>query len=567
MSLKQLILTLGVIFGLVLPVIALEDSPTSNKNGSVPVYKYPSIKDLAGRLLLDSYVEATKGIQTNRYIEFVGISTPTATLSSNHAQLWLNNGSKQLCTRFDDGSSACLAAGGGIGTITSVTAGLGLTGGGASGGVTLSLSTPIANSYIDGSSITKRGDNVIFLQSTLQSGATFFVSSGTASNLNTTTLKFADGTSQTTASSAGSFINNTSTLQSGATFYVSSGTVTSLIVHPSGPYNQNDVSLRIGSDMPYCAGLSNLGHSLLTCRRITTTVDTDGIVNADYYEQPGAGNQWAAFTARSTIHNPTNGVRAIGFQSGMVNDSTTTLIHYHDFYAGNYTTGTGNVAARYGYYFRTNAGTGTVTDQYAIYIETMTSSGNDYPIYIADSTNASSLGVFTASSATITRIITTTITPTNVVGQANANLAPAGNVGEVMVSSTPFATPAGMTSTSNIAVGTVTVTAGCWQLTGTFYAKATNASTSFTLMTSWIGVTALTAPSSVCVANQCSNGEIYMIDARPATVPGLNLGLTLDPSPVTVCVNSPTTYYVGGAVTFSVSTAGAVGGIRAVRFR
>lgn len=60
------------------------------------------------------------------------------------------------------------ATGSGAGTITGVTAGLGLTGGGTSGTVTLNLSTSSTN-YIQNTSI-------------LQSGATFYVSSGTVSN-------------------------------------------------------------------------------------------------------------------------------------------------------------------------------------------------------------------------------------------------------------------------------------------------------------------------------------------------------------------------------------------------
>src|SRR5262249_50965821 len=43
------------------------------------------------------------------------------------------------------------------------------------------------------------GGSFILNQNALQSGATFYVSSGTAVNFNTTALKFADGTSQTTA--------------------------------------------------------------------------------------------------------------------------------------------------------------------------------------------------------------------------------------------------------------------------------------------------------------------------------------------------------------------------------
>ncbi len=132
----------------------------SNPSGSSQVNR-SQIKELAGRLLLDAYVEATQAVRIDKYIEFVGVSTPTYTLSTNHANLWLNNSTKQLCTRFDNGTSACLSAstgGGGSGTITGVTAGLGLSGGGSSGSVTVNLSTPITSSYIpdyiSGSSVT-----------------------------------------------------------------------------------------------------------------------------------------------------------------------------------------------------------------------------------------------------------------------------------------------------------------------------------------------------------------------------------------------------------------------------
>lgn len=72
--------------------------------------------------------------------------------------------------------------------------------------------------------------NAILLQASLQSGATFYVSSGTVQNINVTNLKFNDGTVQTTASGASNFIQNQNTLQAGATYYVSSGTVAGNLV-------------------------------------------------------------------------------------------------------------------------------------------------------------------------------------------------------------------------------------------------------------------------------------------------------------------------------------------------
>lgn len=67
------------------------------------------IKYLAGKVLVDSTLEVTGVGQFDKNIELVAISTPTYTLAANHADLWLNESAKKLCTRFDDGSSGCLA--------------------------------------------------------------------------------------------------------------------------------------------------------------------------------------------------------------------------------------------------------------------------------------------------------------------------------------------------------------------------------------------------------------------------------------------------------------------------
>lgn len=66
----------------------------------------------------------------------------------------------------------------------------------------------------------------IRITNTLQNGATFYVSSGTIRNLNTTTIKFADGTTQTTASIGGGGGSGTTILvKDGGTNVVSSSTM------------------------------------------------------------------------------------------------------------------------------------------------------------------------------------------------------------------------------------------------------------------------------------------------------------------------------------------------------
>jgi len=159
---------------------------------------------------------------------------------------------------------------GGSGTITGVTAGYGLSGGGTSGTVTVNLITN-STSYVQNTNNLQGGatfyvssgtvagqlntttillngnavnaasglvqlqsngfvanaltSGVVLSTTTLQSGTTIYVTSGTITNLNTGTLKFNDGTTMTTATDTDNFIQNTNSLQSGATFYVSSGTV------------------------------------------------------------------------------------------------------------------------------------------------------------------------------------------------------------------------------------------------------------------------------------------------------------------------------------------------------
>lgn len=64
------------------------------------------IKVLGGNIVLDGFGETTQAHRFDKQAIFVGISTPT-TPSTNHANMWLNNTTKQICTNFDDATAGC----------------------------------------------------------------------------------------------------------------------------------------------------------------------------------------------------------------------------------------------------------------------------------------------------------------------------------------------------------------------------------------------------------------------------------------------------------------------------
>ncbi len=138
--------------GLILPV-RCEDSPYSGvsspnsapKQNNGSSWRTSQIKDLAGKILIDAQTEVTQPFQVDKYINFVNVSTPTLTPASGHSLLFANSGAKQFIAKFSDGSTLILGGGGsgGAGTITGVTAGTDLTGGGTTGTVTLNVDTSL----------------------------------------------------------------------------------------------------------------------------------------------------------------------------------------------------------------------------------------------------------------------------------------------------------------------------------------------------------------------------------------------------------------------------------------
>jgi len=184
--------------------------------------------------------------------------------------------------KFADGTTQTTASSGSAGgSITGITAGYGISGGGTSGNVMVNLLSN-STSYIQNAAA-------------LQSGATFYVSSGTATNFNTTTLKFADGTTQTTASSAGT-IQNTSTLQPGSTFYTSSGTVNAFTVGTSLVLPNTSVAL---------AALANgtLQSGVVISSIAANTVYPMSVLSAAYPNITGVGTQGQALNMNSNLIN------------------------------------------------------------------------------------------------------------------------------------------------------------------------------------------------------------------------------------------------------------------------
>lgn len=119
------------------------------------------VKEVSGLTLIDGNARVTGVMQVDRYQEYLAVSTPT-TPATGRARTFLNG--NRICTKFADASVTCYSSSTGIGTITEIDPGIGIVGGGLTGAVTISLSTPIVNSYIDGSSVTKQGNLITFSQ-------------------------------------------------------------------------------------------------------------------------------------------------------------------------------------------------------------------------------------------------------------------------------------------------------------------------------------------------------------------------------------------------------------------
>jgi hypothetical protein len=77
-----------------------------------------------------------------KYLEMIAKSTVTVP-AANHARIYLSTATQNICAIFSNNTTTCFGAA----AITQITAGLGLSGGGITGNITVNLSTPIPGSY------------------------------------------------------------------------------------------------------------------------------------------------------------------------------------------------------------------------------------------------------------------------------------------------------------------------------------------------------------------------------------------------------------------------------------
>ena len=153
--------------------LAIENTSSNSLVSDISEKRRKSDKKVSSRIIEtgnDVIIDGSLRILEQNFIkstDLVEISTPV-TPASNHGRIFLRaDGTGQTLAFVNDAGTVVPLGGSGVvaGDITEVTAGLGLVGGGTAGSVTLFLSTPIANSFIDASSITKQGQDVITFSS------------------------------------------------------------------------------------------------------------------------------------------------------------------------------------------------------------------------------------------------------------------------------------------------------------------------------------------------------------------------------------------------------------------
>ncbi len=334
------LLFLALCLSFIGPSISLADQTTAQPGEALKTKARPvnlaksPIKEMAGRVIVDAQLEVTQPIQIDKKLNFVALSTPTATPSTGHADLWLNNGAKQLCTKFDDGTTACLSSGGASGTITGVTAGTGLTGGGTTGSITVALSTPV--------SVANGGTN------------------------STTAL----GNSRLMGSVAGKVVESS--------IYYDSTNSRIGIGNTNASY-----PIQVGGTAP------SAGQNAQVVVSSTFAGSGNGHGFAEYSVfQAAAGGAYAGYDSRVLTAGTSNYDHVVSFQSNIGNGSSGVLSKNYSFYSSP-AANAGTTTNVYGLFADDTAGAGAVTNQYGVYISTLTKGTTKYPIYVADVVNPS----------------------------------------------------------------------------------------------------------------------------------------------------------------------------------
>lgn len=201
----------------------------------------PPAESIAPGNLGNSVIASSVAVASVGVGQINASGTPSATTFLSGAGTW--------ATPSGGSSSLAIATGtssGFTGTISSPTAVIVFNSSQFTGALT-SASTAFMS--LDTSSVTLQGQNVIKLTNTLQTGATFYVSSGTVNGqltvngltasqfVKTGANKQLSSSLITTADIPGgatSYIQLTNALQTGATFFVSSGTVNTQLTIPNG---------------------------------------------------------------------------------------------------------------------------------------------------------------------------------------------------------------------------------------------------------------------------------------------------------------------------------------------
>lgn len=171
--------------------------------------------------------------------------------------------------------------------------------------------------------------------------------------------------------------------------------------------------------------------------------------------------------------------------------------------------------------------------------------------------SSATITVATIPTLTATTITVTTITPTGIIGTGTNDSANAGNVGEYLSGYT-----ANVPATSNvaIAISTITLTPGDWDVSANCLTSPDSGTVAFTAIVCYVGATS---------GNNTTGRNIGDNDCEPSpsNVNNANANITCAIPAVRVSVAGSTPYYLKVRANWSTSTVKLYGRISARRVR